>query len=411
MKKIICFLSFAVVLFAGDTVRPGLEGLESAAMTAEESELLQAMKEPFLSGMDVAVPLQAWFDGHLAVRQGRQQEAMRLWREALPACRSCRPLPPVQWGKWPDSTFALLEGLRAPGHPDVACQVVRWEVAGLKQYGVLMYPKEKAPPDGYPLVLYCHGAAFGVPGMFLGWLADLVSQGYVVIGPAMRGEPLFQEPLGSRFARYRCEGEIENLDGEVDDCLAMLSAAWKLPFVRRDEFAMVGHSFGAGVGLLTCARAGAKAKAVVSYDAWLVNPQRYCFDRMRRWANNWLSWEDYCNQPVPDQLAGLKKRSIVLNADMLQCPLLLFIGGAYEGSVFHRSHDDLCLALRRLGKAFHYEVVPRGGHNFVLYTDSQPAKRALAQQTEFLKRHYPPRRNEETPGLPPPPPPISEVKP
>ena len=170
----------------------------------------------------------------------------------------------------------------------------------------------------------------------------------------------------------------------------MLSAAWKLPYVRPNEFAMLGHSFGAGVGLLTAARAGAQAKAVVSYDAWLVNPQRYYWDRMRRAARNWDSWEDYCNQPVHSQLLGLVKRSIIHHADKLECPLLLFMGGAYDGSVFHKSHADFTARLTQLGKPFEYVLVPQGDHNFVLRLLSAPAIFAFKQQEAFLEKHYPP---------------------
>ncbi|MBR4219554.1 MAG: hypothetical protein IKR81_00270, partial [Victivallales bacterium] len=78
------------------------------------------------------------------------------------------------------------------------------------------------------------------------------------------------------------------------------------------------------------------------------------------------------------------------NADMLQCPLLLFIGGAYEGSVFHESHSDFIAVLEKLKKPYKYETIPNGGHNFVLYRDSLPAKLAWKSQMAFLKANYPP---------------------
>lgn len=151
---------------------------------------------------------------------------------------------------------------------------------------------------------------------------------------------------------------------------------------------MIGHSFGSGVGLLTVARAGSAAKLAVSYDAWLVNPQRYYWDRMRRGANNWLSWEDFCNQPAADQLRGLQQRSLLHNVDKIQARLLLFMGGAYGGSVFHQSHADLIEKLQKSGKQFHYELVPDGDHNFVL-RDGPPAKHALKIQQKFFAEFYP----------------------
>jgi len=146
---------------------------------------------------------------------------------------------------------------------------------------------------------------------------------------------------------------------------------------------------GAGVGLLVAARSS-DAACVVSYDAWLTNPFRYSWDRMRRAGNNWLSWEEFCNQPVADQLAGLMKRSIVHHADQIQCPLQLFIGGAYEGSVFHESHADFIAQLKKHKKTFTYDIVPDGGHNFVLYYNSTPARYAFRKHMVFLREHIPP---------------------
>lgn len=386
-------------LFAGDTVRPGLEDMESwsVRVASEETALVMALKEPLLAGLDVEAALQDWFDGRLLDSQGKKAEALLKWQEGMGKLSALQSLPQPQWEGIPDASFTVLAELRMGAFPNVAVQVVQWTVDKLKQYGVLLFPKERPADAEYPLILYCHGAAFGIPNSFCLWLAELVEQGYVVIGPAMRGEDLFQLQMTINGQILKCEGEIENLDGEVNDCLSMLSAAWKLPYVRKNEFAMIGHSFGSGAGLLTAARAGDKAKAVVSYDAWLVNPQRYYWDRMARGANNWLSWADFCNQPVADQLRGLMTRSIVHNAWRLQCPLLLFMGDAYDGSVFHLSHADLRRELDKHGKKYQYEPVPNGDHNFVLRIGSEPALYALKKQRAFLNTHYPPLANKNAP--------------
>lgn len=382
----------AAGLYAGDTVRPGLENMDSWSSRAhpQETLLVNALKKPLLAGLDVEAALQDWFDGRLLDSQGQQAEALLKWRAGMEKLKELRPLPQAAWGAIPDASFTVLSELRLGSFPQVRLQVVQWSVDDLKQYGVLLSPREPAADAEYPLILYCHGAAFGIPNNFCAWLAELVEQGYVIIGPAMRGEELFQLQMPIKGEMLKCEGEIENLDGEVNDCLSMLSAAWKLPYVRKNEFAMIGHSFGSGAGLLAAARAGVKAKAVVSYDAWLVNPQRYYWDRMARGANNWLSWADFCNQPVADQLRGLMTRSIVHNAWRLQCPLLLFMGDAYDGSVFHLSHDDLRQELDKHGKSYIYDLVPGGDHNFVLRIGSEPALYALEKQHAFLEKHFPP---------------------
>ena len=387
---IVLSLFFCLCSYSGDTVRPGLEGIEHSHPCAEELDFLNAVGQPLMSGLDVTEAMEAWFDGRLLETQKKNEAAKAKWIEALSKLKDLKSLPVEPFAEAPQASFSKVADLKMRKHPDVAVQVVSWKCGELEEYGVLMRPRQLKAEARYPLILYCHGAAFGVPIGFMDFLADLVKQGYVVIAPAMRGEPLFQSNFTVHGKILKCGGEIENLDGEVDDCMSMLSAAWKLPYVRPDEFAMLGHSFGAGVGLLTAARAGSKAKAVVSYDAWLVNPQRYYWDRMRRAPRNWDSWEDYCNQPVRPQLLGLVRRSVILHADKLQCPLLLFMGGAYNGSVFHQSHEDFTSRLKQLSKTFEYVLVPNGTHNFVLYLGSPPARYALKRQNAFLQEHYPP---------------------
>jgi len=387
------FILICCYLPAGDSVRPGLEKLSWQYQISDPSEkaLVLALKEPLLAELNVEEALEAWFSGRLLDTQNKKAAAREKWQEGLGKLDSLAALPPFQYAAAPAADFTVLSELQLRSFPDVQFQVVSWQVANLRQYGLLLSPGEKTPGREYRLVLYGHGAAFGVPNSFLEWLAKhFVQKGYVVIAPAMRGEPLFQMQMPINGKELVSDGEIENLDGEVDDCLAMLDAAWKLPYVKAGEFAMIGHSFGAGVGLLTVARTGAAAKLAVSYDAWLVNPQRYYWDRMRRGANNWLSWEDFCNQPVANQLRGLQQRSLLHNVDKIQARLLLFMGGGYDGSVFHQSHDDLTAKLRQANKQFDYQIIPNGDHNFVL-RDGPPARQALKIQERFFAEYYPPQ--------------------
>jgi hypothetical protein len=106
------------------------------------------------------------------------------------------------------------------------------------------------------------------------------------------------------------------------------------------------------------------------------------------------------------------KRSITHHADLIHCPLLLFIGGAYAGSVFHRSHQDFIANLRKYHKPYIYDVVPGGGHNFVLYYDSTPAKYAYRKHMAFLRKYLPPaklpNRAMEGPRLPAAPTPAAQ---
>jgi len=102
------------------------------------------------------------------------------------------------------------------------------------------------------------------------------------------------------------------------------------------------------------------------------------------------SGEEFCDQPVKAQLTGLMKRSVVHHAERINCPLLMFIGGRYNGSVFHKSHGDFIKELKRHKKEYEYDIVPGGGHNFVLYYDSKPAKYAYEKHMKFLLEKFPP---------------------
>lgn len=379
-------------LHGGDSVRPGLEGLDwqsSYSVDPMEMALVQALKEPMLAAMNVEAALQDWFDGRLADSKGNTEAARQKWKAGIEKLENLKPLPKADWGPTPDGDLRPLHKVNFGDTEGTDVFVVQWKVDNLTQYGVLVTPSQRPKGVQYPLLLYVHGAAFGVPTYAIPWLADMAREGYVIIGPAFRGEDLFATYTPLKGLEYKCEGEIENLDGEVDDALSAVSGARKLAFVSNGRFGIVGHSFGAGAGLLAAARSDDVA-CVVSYDAWLTNPFRYYWDRMRRGANNWLSWADFCNKPVADQLAGLMARSIVHHAEHIDCPMLLFIGGAYEGSVFHLSHADLIARLEAHNKPYIYDVVPDGGHNFVLDYGSEPATYAYKKHMEFLHKHLPP---------------------
>lgn len=383
---------------AGD--HPGLEDVSWQSfedLTEAEQKLVEALRAPLLEAKDVSGPLSTWLEGRLLSRNNREDAAVEAWKKAQRnlSKNEFEPLPQTEWGAPPDADLEFLEPVNEPKVSNADCRIVRWEVDDLTQYGVLISPKDLNPrkedAKPRPLLLYLHGAAYGVPYHVLPWLGEMAAEGYVIIAPSLRGEDLFAGYfLPPELPEYKSEGEIENLDGEVDDALAAVEAAQKLPGVADEGFAMLGHSFGAGVGLLAAAR-HPETRCAISYDAWLVNPFRHYWDRMRRGPNNWQSWAAFCNQPADDQLAGLMQRSIVHHADRLHCPLLLFIGGAYQGSVFHKSHEDLIEQLKKNDLPYEYDEVDGGGHNFVLYHDSPPAKYAYKRHMDFLRKHWPPR--------------------
>jgi len=370
------------------------------------NDLAYRLQQPMTDGLDVSAALTDWFAAEKVTGPDAEAQKEKLYLHAMASLKELNPLPVEPWPANPTGvTLTWLEPFAVPdlsayfgpeGKPPagVNARIVEYEVDKLKLYGVVLWP---SAPGKYPPILYLHGAAFGVPTYSLPWLAQIARRGYTIVAPALRGEELFSasEYLPG-VKQYTCQGQIENLGGEVNDALGMMDGAFKLEMVKPGRFAILGHSFGAGVGLLVAARSPQVA-CVVSYDAWLANPFRYYWDRLRDGPNNWMSWEAYTHQPMADQLAGLMNRSIVHHADQLKAPVLLFIGGAYNGSVFHQSHADLVARLKQLGRTYRYVIVPGGDHNFVLYANDPPARSAFPIQDKWLETYFPPQPSVAAP--------------
>lgn len=357
-----------------------------------EQQLVEALEKPLCSGKDVSVALDLWLQG-IHLRTANPAAAQNLWQQALDELRKpIAPLPPLPERPIPDSTLTLHQSFRIPGYNDVLGVKVSWET-DVKNYGVLIVPVSAKESHPHPLIVWTHGAAFGVPAYFLPTLAEWSRYGYVILAPALRGEPLFcsaYDMPGLEALNENCGGKIENLDGEVDDLLGGAKAARKLQFIRPGRYAVMGHSFGAGATLLATAR-DPDIASCVSYDAWFVNPFRHYWDRMRQGPNNWLSWNEYAaSDSAKEQLLGLQRRSFVNQADKVRCPLFMFIGQGYDGSLFHQCHQELTEKLTAMKKPYYYLPIPDGGHNFVLDTGMAPAKTAFRIQWKFMMQHYPP---------------------
>ena len=77
MKKVYLYFFFvfyfAFSLFAGDTVRPGLEGLawQYGISDPLEREVVMAIKDPLLAEKNVQEALEAWFAGRLLDKQNK----------------------------------------------------------------------------------------------------------------------------------------------------------------------------------------------------------------------------------------------------------------------------------------------------------------------------------------------------
>ena len=85
LKALLFVCLTALACLAGDSIRPGLEPLETQYSIPDQTEerLVSALREPLLEGRDVTAPLQRWFDGRLLDTQGQHDQAVRAWQDGL----------------------------------------------------------------------------------------------------------------------------------------------------------------------------------------------------------------------------------------------------------------------------------------------------------------------------------------
>ena len=350
-----------------------------------KTALAQALEAPMMNGLDVEVALTQWFEAEKATDLAAKNAH---YTAGLAALKDLKPLPKAEWPENPSNTpFKVLETIEFPSFTKagLTIEVVEFEVDDLTQYGVQVRPVKGGP---YPLAVYLHGAAFGVPSYQLGTMGRMALEGYVLIAPALRGEDLFVANSVPTSKPYKCEGHIENLLGEPRDVLAIADGARRQKFVKAGKYALVGHSFGSGAGLLAAERSEDIA-CVVSYDAWFVNPFYFYWLRLSGDSKYyWESWEYFIKDPIAKQLSGLMARSSAHHTDGFKAPVLLFVG-EFDGPGYHKAHQHMVEQLKKNKIEHAYHVIPGGGHNFVLYND-EPARRAYVLQRAFLHKHLPP---------------------
>jgi len=129
--------------------------------------------------------------------------------------------------------------------------VISHLVEGERHYGGIRYPLSYTSGAKYPVMVACHG---GTAGAVLETVANLmvpfpnlcVSNEFFLIVPSFRGEALGTFSAGT----FQSEGEQSWADRDVDDTMALLSAALEYePDMDRARIAAWGISRGASVAL------------------------------------------------------------------------------------------------------------------------------------------------------------------
>ena len=125
-------------------------------------------------------------------------------------------------------------------------------VQGDLHYGAVVVPFV-ASTTPRPVLAYTHFSDVGVgveSTLFaLGAVAGLRGSQFVLVIPSYRGKTL---SYGSQS--WTSEGTVSLWDGEVDDALALIHAAWEQPGVAAGDAATFGFSAGGMIALLTAIR-------------------------------------------------------------------------------------------------------------------------------------------------------------
>jgi dipeptidyl aminopeptidase/acylaminoacyl peptidase len=121
--------------------------------------------------------------------------------------------------------------------------ITSYESDGLKIYALLLVPKSKAPPGGYPVIILNHGyiipELYTPEGNYVAHMDAFAKAGYVVFKPNFRGYGKSEGAPGNPYFMP---------DYTIDD-LNAISSIKKLKEVNPEKIGVWGHSMGGAITL------------------------------------------------------------------------------------------------------------------------------------------------------------------
>jgi len=147
---------------------------------------------------------------------------------------------------------------------------VSFNYEGLKQYGMVRFPRHYSADGSFPVVIYHHG---GEQGLYYVSAADFdetfptgcVADSAFVLAPTYRGETFSgSDVLGNRLS----EGELSLWDRDCDDAMAMLTAFLAVtPEADIHRITSFGRSRGATVAYHMAVRDHRVRRSVIMFGA------------------------------------------------------------------------------------------------------------------------------------------------
>lgn len=261
-------------------------------------------------------------------------------------------------------TFGYIGGI--PGSDFVVPEKVRF--GDRKIPGWLYKPRGGGK---HPAILHIHGGPeWQIAAMYIGLTQFLVSRGFVVLTPNIRGSTGY----GKTYQRsiYRDWG-----GGDLDDIRAASEYLRSLPEVDPARMAVYGGSYGGFASLSAATRLP---------EFWRAAVDVFGPSNLLTFANSVPpSWRPFVDAAIgnPDKDRDfLLKRSPITYIDDLRCPLLV-LQGKHDPRVVPAESEQVVERVRARGGKVEYHLFEDEGHGFSRRKNEHRAYKLIG---EFLER-------------------------
>ncbi len=273
------------------------------------------------------------------------------------------------------------------GAPTWAAYEMNYKSGELTLQGLVILPAKKGE---HPVLIANHA---GLNGLVLdSRYTALAHQGYVVVASAYRGE------WGIAAVS---SGEVQVAEGEVDDVLALVTAARELKAADRTRFGMIGAGHGAWITNLALLRTKDLRAAVSFYgvsdcfdadtfgpliERNMMRPPRAEASPLTYLVDRWLTGPlREGAMTLAQAREAMLRRSPLYFAQHAQCPLLL-IHGEQDEVVPVAQSEKWAAALQQAGKKCELVTYPGQGHGFDRWP-SRASREAWRRVMAFLDEH------------------------